>query len=58
MSKRILMIADAGSFWTKRYIENLLLPNGWQVVLLPIWEAESQFDSFFKGTACKPSLDA
>ena len=48
MSKRILMIADAGSFWTKRYIENLLLPNGWQVVLFPIWEAESQFDSFFR----------
>ncbi len=47
MSKRILMIADAGSFWTKRYIENLLLPNGWQVVLFPIWETRSRFDDYY-----------
>jgi glycosyltransferase involved in cell wall biosynthesis len=44
MSKRILLIADSGSFWTKRYIENLLLPNGWEVVLFPIWKQESRLD--------------
>lgn len=48
MSKRILLIADAGSFWTKRYIENLLLPDGWQVVLFPIWEPEGKFDVYYR----------
>ena len=48
MSKRILMIADVGSFWTKRYIENLLLPNGWEVVLFPIWKQSGRFDAFYR----------
>ena len=47
MSKRILMISDAGSFWTKRYIENLLLPDGWEVVLFPIWQVKGRFDQFY-----------
>ena len=47
MSKRILLIADAGSFWTKRYIENLLLPHGWEVVLFPIWEQTGRFDDYY-----------
>lgn len=48
MSKRILLIADAGSFWTKRYIENLLLPDGWTVTLFPIWERSGRFDDFYR----------
>jgi len=48
MSKRILMIADAGGYWTKRYIENLLLPDGWEIVLFPIWKAEGKFDDFYR----------
>lgn len=47
MSKRILLISDAGSFWTKRYIENLLLPEGWEVVLFPIWEQHGRFDAYY-----------
>lgn len=47
MSKRILLISDAGSFWTKRYIENLLLPEGWQVTLFPIWEQQGRFDEYY-----------
>ena len=48
MSKRILLISDAGSFWTKRYIENLLLPEGWEVVLFPIWNRQGRFDAFYR----------
>ncbi|MDD3213270.1 MAG: glycosyltransferase family 4 protein [Eubacteriales bacterium] len=48
MSKKILMIADVGSFWTKRYIENLLLPNGWDIVLFPIWDQTGPFDEYYR----------
>ncbi len=48
MSKRILLLADAGSFWTKRYIENLLLPNGWEIVLFPIWDADGRFNDYYE----------
>ena len=29
MPKRMLVLADADGLWTRRYIENLLLPDGW-----------------------------
>lgn len=48
MSKRILLISDVGSFWTKRYIENLLLPEGWEIVLFPIWEQHGRFDAYYQ----------
>ena len=48
MSKRILLISDAASFWTKRYIENLLLPEGWEVVLFPIWDQTGRFDDYYR----------
>ena len=48
MSKRILLIADAGSFWTKRYIENLLLPDGWEITIFPIWAQTGRFDEFYR----------
>lgn len=47
MSKRILLITDVGSFWSKRYVENLLLPNGWEVVIFPIWEQKGRFDEYY-----------
>ncbi|MEA5013060.1 MAG: glycosyltransferase family 4 protein [Candidatus Limiplasma sp.] len=37
MNRHVLMLADADSFWTRRYIENLLLPEGDRVTLFPIW---------------------
>ncbi len=37
MNKHVLMLADADSFWTRRYIEGVLLHQGYQVTLFPIW---------------------
>ncbi len=48
MTQRILMIADADGFWTKRYIEHLLLPAGYEVVLFPIWGDHGTFDDFYE----------
>lgn len=48
MSKRILLIADMAGFWTKRYVENLLLPDGWEIVLFPIWDKKGRFDDFYR----------
>lgn len=50
MSKRLLMIADANGFWTKRYIEHLLLPAGYEVVLFPIWGNKGTFDDFYEAS--------
>lgn len=36
------------NFWSKRYIENLLLPEGWEVVLFPIWEQKGRFDEYYR----------
>ena len=58
MSKRILLITDVGSFWSKRYIENLLLPNGWEVVIFPIWEQEGRFDAYFRDNGITVYRDA
>ena len=38
MSRRILLIADIDNVYTKRYAERVLLPDGWEIVLFPIWE--------------------
>ena len=48
MSKRMLMISDADSFWTKRLLENLLLPEGYEVVLFPIWGDGGKYDDFYR----------
>ncbi len=48
MSRRILMIADIDNVYTKRYIERVLLPDGWEVVLFPIWEQAGRFDNWFQ----------
>ena len=48
MKKRILMIADADGLWTRRYIENLLLPAGYQVVLFPIYASNGLHGDFYR----------
>ena len=46
--KRVLMLADADSFWTRRYMEHLLLPEGYEVVLFPIWGNGGANDGFYQ----------
>lgn len=46
--KRILMIADSDSIWTKQYLEYLLLPAGYEVVLFPIWGNGGHFSDFYR----------
>ncbi len=48
MAKRILMLSDADSFWTKRYIEYLLLPAGYEVVIFPIWGYKGTWADFYE----------
>lgn len=48
MSKRILLIADIDNVYTKRYAERVLLPDGWEIVLFPIWEQTGKFDTWFQ----------
>ena len=45
--KRVLMLADADSFWTQRNLEYLLLPEGYEVVLFPIWGNGHRYDAFY-----------
>jgi len=48
MSKRILLIADIDSVYTMRYVQRVLLPDGWEIVLFPIWEQTGKFDGWYK----------
>ncbi len=48
MNKRVLMIADADGQWTRRYIEYLLLPQGYEVSLFPIWGNRGVFEDFYR----------
>ena len=45
-SNRIVVIGEADSFWTKRYIEYVLLPLGKEVLL--ITPKSKQYDEFYK----------
>jgi len=47
MSKKILLICDIDNIYIKRYIEHVLLPGGWEIVLFPIWDQSGKFDSWF-----------
>ena len=46
--KRVLMIADADSFWTRRLMEHLLLPAGYELVLFPIWGDGGKYADFYR----------
>ncbi len=48
MSKRILLIADLDNLYVKRYAERVLLPDGWEIVIFPIWEQTGKFDEWFR----------
>lgn len=46
--KRLLMIADADGFWTMRLLKYLLLPQGYEVVLFPIWGDGGKYTDFYR----------
>ncbi len=48
MSKRILLIADSDNPYTQRYVQRVLLPGGWEIVLFPIWNQTGKFDRWFE----------
>jgi len=48
MKKRLLMIADADGFWTMRLLKHLLLPQGYEVVLFPIWGNGGKYADFYR----------
>lgn len=48
MGKRVLMIADGDALWTKRVVENVLLPAGMEPVIFPIWGSKGTNDAFYQ----------
>ena len=46
--KRLLMIADADGFWTMRLLKYLILPQGYEVVLFPIWGDGEKYSDFYR----------
>lgn len=48
MGKRVLLIADADGLWTKRLVENVLLPAGMEPVVFPIWPCRGTNDAFYQ----------
>lgn len=46
--KRMLMLSDADSFWTMRLLKYLILPQGYEVVLFPIWGDGGKYASFYR----------
>ena len=46
--KRLLMIADADGFWTMRLLKYLILPQGYEVVLFPIWGDGGKYSDFYR----------
>ncbi|MBQ7868412.1 MAG: glycosyltransferase family 4 protein [Clostridia bacterium] len=48
MKKRMLMIADADGFWTMRLLKYLILPQGYEVVLFPIWGDGGKYADFYR----------
>ena len=47
MPKRMLVIADSDSFWTKRFLERVALPAGYEIVVFPIWGHQGKYDDFY-----------
>ena len=48
MRKRVLVIADSDNLWTKRHLENLVLPAGYEVVVFPIWGDGGMYADFYR----------
>lgn len=46
--KRLLMIADADGFWTMRLLKHFILPQGYEVVLFPIWGDGGKYTDFYR----------
>lgn len=46
--KRMLMLADADGFWTMRLLKYLILPEGYEVVLFPIWGDGGKYTAFYQ----------
>ena len=44
---RVLLIADADSVFTIRFIRDFLLPEGYNVVVFPIWKQPDYYASFY-----------
>ena len=47
-TKRLLLIADADGFWIMRLLKYMLLPEGWEVVLFPIWGDGGKYADFYR----------
>ena len=45
---KILLIAASDALWTKRAVEYLLLPAGYEIVIFPIWGHKGQFDDYYR----------
>lgn len=48
MARRMLVIADSDALWTKRFLEHIALPEGYEIVLFPIWGHQGKFDDFYR----------
>lgn len=46
--KRMLLLADADGFWTMRLLKHLILPEGYEVVLFPIWGDGGKYTAFYQ----------
>ena len=48
MTKRMLLIADTDTIWTMKMLQYLLLPQGYEVVLFPIWGNKGKYADFYR----------
>ncbi len=48
MSKKALLIADSDSLWTKMFVDELLIPFGYETVVFPIWGDEGKLSEFYE----------
>ncbi|MBP3645423.1 MAG: glycosyltransferase family 4 protein [Clostridia bacterium] len=48
MKKRLLLIADTDTIWTMKMLKYLLIPQGYEVVLFPIWGNKGKYTDFYR----------
>lgn len=46
--RRALVIGAPGAIWTKRFIEHILLADGYEVVVFPIWGKDDGYADFYR----------